>query len=166
MADEYILRSIAIAKLTALQVTDPFATIADAKRVLADMDAADVVKVVHGKWGDNGIAGSMLVKCSVCGFDCGANSFSYCPNCGARMRQAKRGKTQRKYREILALYLYCVEVRMPDWNGCTTAGRFGFQTGETLRSTPEHTERMTDLWNRQSGARRTIRRCRCGKQRS
>ena len=68
--------------------------------------------VVHGKWGDNGIAGSMLVKCSVCGFDCGANSFSYCPNCGARMRKAKREKTQRKYREILALYLYCVEVRM------------------------------------------------------
>ena len=51
--------------------------------------AADVVKVVHGKWDDNGIAGSMLVKCSVCGFDCGANSFSYCPNCGARMRKAK-----------------------------------------------------------------------------
>ena len=89
MADEYILRSIAIAKLTALEVTNPFATIADAKRLLADMTAADVVKVVHGKWGDNGIAGSMLVKCSVCGFDCGANSFSYCPNCGARMRKAK-----------------------------------------------------------------------------
>lgn len=51
MADEYILRSIAIAKLTALEVTDPFATIADAKRVLADMAAADVAKVVHGKWG-------------------------------------------------------------------------------------------------------------------
>ena len=90
MADEYILRSIAIAKLTALEVTDPFATIADAKRVLADMAAADVASVAHGKWGDNGIAGSMLVKCSVCDFDCGANSFSYCPNCGARMRQAKR----------------------------------------------------------------------------
>ena len=53
MADEYILRSIAIAKLTALEVTDPFATIADAKRVLADMAAADVAPVVHGKWGDN-----------------------------------------------------------------------------------------------------------------
>ena len=51
MADEYILRSIAIAKLTALEVTDPFATIADAKRVLADMAAADVAKMVHGKWG-------------------------------------------------------------------------------------------------------------------
>jgi hypothetical protein len=50
MADEYILRSIAIAKLTALEVTDPFATIADAKRVLANMDAADVAPVVHEKW--------------------------------------------------------------------------------------------------------------------
>lgn len=49
MADEYILRSIAIAKLTALEVTDPFATIADAKRVLADMAAADVAKVVRCK---------------------------------------------------------------------------------------------------------------------
>ena len=57
--------------------------------VFRDMPAADVAPVVHGKWGDNGIAGSMLVKCSVCGFDCGANSFSYCPNCGARMRKAK-----------------------------------------------------------------------------
>lgn len=49
MADEYILRSIAIAKLTALEVTDPFATIADAKRVLADMAAADVAPVVRCK---------------------------------------------------------------------------------------------------------------------
>lgn len=49
MADEYILRSIAIAKLTALEVTNPFATIADAKRVLADMDAADVAPVVRCK---------------------------------------------------------------------------------------------------------------------
>lgn len=51
--------------------------------------AADVAPVVHGKWGDNGISGSMLVKCSVCGFDCGANSFSYCPNCGAKMDGGK-----------------------------------------------------------------------------
>ena len=49
MADEYILRSIAIAKLTALEVTYPFATITDAKRVLADMDAADVAPVVRCK---------------------------------------------------------------------------------------------------------------------
>ena len=66
-----------------------------AKRILAmidDMPAADVAKVVHGKWGDNGIAGSILVKCSVCGFDCGANSFSYCPNCGARMDGGNEGE--------------------------------------------------------------------------
>ena len=49
MTGGYILRSIAIAKLTALEVTDPFATIADAKRVLADMTAADVAPVVRCK---------------------------------------------------------------------------------------------------------------------
>lgn len=79
---------------------------------ILSLPAADVAPVVHGKWGDNGIAGSMLVKCSVCGFDCGANSFSYCPNCGARMRQAKRGKVRRKYGEILELHRYCVEAGM------------------------------------------------------
>ena len=56
-----------------------------AQRAILDAPAADVAEVVHGKWGDNGIAGSMLVKCSVCGFDCGAYSFSYCPHCGAKM---------------------------------------------------------------------------------
>lgn len=60
--------------------------------LLDEIPAADVVPVVHGKWGDNGIAGSMLVKCSVCGFDCGANSFSYCPNCGAKMDGGNKGE--------------------------------------------------------------------------
>ena len=56
-----------------------------AQRAILDAPVADVTEVRHGKWGDNGIAGSMLVKCSVCGFDCGAYSFSYCPDCGAKM---------------------------------------------------------------------------------
>ena len=47
--------------------------------------AADVAPVVHGRWGDNDIPGSMLCGCSVCGFTCGASSFFYCPNCGAKM---------------------------------------------------------------------------------
>lgn len=47
--------------------------------------AADVAPVVHGKWVDNGIEGSMLSGCSVCGFSCGAYSFRYCPSCGAKM---------------------------------------------------------------------------------
>lgn len=56
---------------------------------LYSLPVVDAVPIVHGKWGDNGISGSMLVKCSVCGFDCGANSFSYCPNCGAKMDGGK-----------------------------------------------------------------------------
>lgn len=51
--------------------------------------AADVAPVVHGRWGSNGIPDSMLSACSVCGFGCGAYSFRYCPNCGARMDGAE-----------------------------------------------------------------------------
>ena len=47
--------------------------------------AADVAPVVHGRWGNNGIPGSMLCGCSACGFTCGASSFFYCPNCGSKM---------------------------------------------------------------------------------
>lgn len=50
--------------------------------------AADVAPVVHGRWGNNGILGSMLCGCSVCGFTCGASSFFYCPNCGAKMDES------------------------------------------------------------------------------
>lgn len=47
--DEYINRGTAIAKLTALEVSKPNATIVGAKRVLAEMPAADVVPVVRCK---------------------------------------------------------------------------------------------------------------------
>ena len=84
MADEYIRRSDALKGIELFQCGW-----AEIEAVQSDyierLPAADVAPVVHGKWGDNGIAGSILVKCSVCGFDCGANSFSYCPNCGAKM---------------------------------------------------------------------------------
>nr|DAG58458.1 MAG TPA: hypothetical protein [Caudoviricetes sp.] len=46
---EYIDQVTAIAKLTALEVTEPNATITDAKRVLADMQTADVAPVVRCK---------------------------------------------------------------------------------------------------------------------
>lgn len=45
---EYIEREAAIAKLTALEVTNPSATMTDAKRLLADMPAADVEKMSDG----------------------------------------------------------------------------------------------------------------------
>lgn len=88
MDDEYIRRSDALTGVELFQCGW-----AEIEAVQADyierLPAADVAPVVHGKWGDNGIEGSMLVKCSVCGFDCGANSFSYCPNCGAKMDGGK-----------------------------------------------------------------------------
>lgn len=45
---EYIERGTAIAKLTALEVAEPSATMADAKRLLADMPAVDVEKMSDG----------------------------------------------------------------------------------------------------------------------
>ena len=56
--------------------------------VICEVDAqtaADVAPVVHGRWVSNGIPDSILSGCSACGFSCGASSFRYCPNCGARM---------------------------------------------------------------------------------
>lgn len=47
--DEYINRGTAIAKLTALEVSKPNATIVGAKRLLAKMPTADVAPVVHCK---------------------------------------------------------------------------------------------------------------------
>ncbi len=46
---DYINRDIAIARLTALEVKNPIATMCDAKRVLADMPGADTVEVVRCK---------------------------------------------------------------------------------------------------------------------
>ena len=68
-------------------VGNPFPDGVDAIDI-KDVDAipaADVAPVKHGRWGSNGIPDSMLSACSVCGFGCGAYSFQYCPNCGARM---------------------------------------------------------------------------------
>jgi hypothetical protein len=45
---EYIERGTAIAKLTALEVTKPSATMAAAKRLLADMPAVDIEKMSDG----------------------------------------------------------------------------------------------------------------------
>ena len=98
MADEYILRSIAISKLTALEVTDPFATIADAKRVLADMAAADVAEVVHEKWLLDRWQSWPHRECSRCKImiprtkEVPDQYWQYCPNCGARMDGGNEGE--------------------------------------------------------------------------
>ena len=38
-----------------------------------------------GHWIPSHISESILDECSECGFSCGAFTFKYCPNCGARM---------------------------------------------------------------------------------
>lgn len=55
------------------------------RSLIAKQPTADVVEVKHGEWVDNGIQDSMLSECSLCGFPCGAYTFNYCPNCGAKM---------------------------------------------------------------------------------
>ena len=98
MADEYILRSIAIAKLTELEVTDPFATITDAKLVLADMAAADVAPVVHEKWLLDRWPSWPHRECSRCKImiprtkEVPDQYWQYCPNCGARMDGGAEGE--------------------------------------------------------------------------
>ena len=46
---EYIERWIAIARLTALEIMEPYATMADAKRMLADMPAVSVPQWISVK---------------------------------------------------------------------------------------------------------------------
>lgn len=86
---ECIDRGTAIAKLTALEVTEQNATMVDAKRVLADIPAADVVPVVHGRWIHDGhrIEGGIdWCHCSECGkSDNFCARTNYRPNCGAKM---------------------------------------------------------------------------------
>lgn len=84
MADEYIKHS------DALTVIERFNGYLDddmqyrIKFMLnRDCPAADVAPVVRGRWID--VEGSTLSTCSVCGFDAGAYTFRYCPNCGAKM---------------------------------------------------------------------------------
>lgn len=87
---EYIKRWVAIARLTYLEVTDGNATMADAKRVLADIPVADVVPVAHGRWewlGPNRlVADCMCETCSACKVRSKyiVNTM-ICPNCCAKM---------------------------------------------------------------------------------
>ena len=55
---------------------------------LRRIPAADVRPVVRGRWiRPTRVPDSMLYECSVCGFDTGAYTFNFCPNCGAMMEE-------------------------------------------------------------------------------
>ena len=57
----------------------------DVRRIVMDAPAVDAAPVVHGRWLNNGIHGSVLCRCSECHYDAAAYSFRYCPMCGAKM---------------------------------------------------------------------------------
>ena len=57
----------------------------DVMDMIDDAPTLDVQPAVHAKWVKNDIANSVIAKCTNCGFDCGAISFKYCPDCGAKM---------------------------------------------------------------------------------
>ena len=87
---EYIEKNVAIARLTALEIGNPCATITDAKRQIADTRPADVAPVVHGRW--EWLGPNRLVTDCMCG-TCSACKVRskyivntmLCPNCGAKM---------------------------------------------------------------------------------
>lgn len=85
MPDEYISREAA---LTALQDSDLFNTTERQLRAIRELPAADVAEVVHARW--ERIRSNWY--CTGChkGYKITngapmASSFSYCPNCGAKM---------------------------------------------------------------------------------
>ena len=54
----------------------------------AKYEPADVRPVVRGRWvKPTRVPDSMLSECSVCGFDTGAYTFNFCPNCGTDMME-------------------------------------------------------------------------------
>lgn len=84
---EYIEKNVAIARLTALEIGNPCATMTDAKRQIADTRPADVAPVVHARWvsfldGDH-IMPERYYRCSRCG-RVESRRQPYC-HCGAKM---------------------------------------------------------------------------------
>lgn len=96
--NDYISRVMAIARLTNVEVTNKLATMTDAKRVIAEMPAADVAPVVNGRWDDSGRytfpSGNTAIRCTNCGCaltesEYRLNNWNYCPVCGAKMQEVE-----------------------------------------------------------------------------
>lgn len=97
---DYISRDMAIARLTKVEVTNRLATMADAKREIAEMPAADVAPVVHGEWEavdwrEYDAHGCEVICYPKDGIACTHCRYVFkkdalwkknsCPNCGAKM---------------------------------------------------------------------------------
>lgn len=90
MADEYIKKHDAVDLVNKISNLDLKAK-GGICVSLANLEKADVVPVVHGKWKKIGVWGRVY-RCNQCGnfldFDgvnAGRGSANFCPNCGAKM---------------------------------------------------------------------------------
>ena len=82
----------AISRQAVLDVTWEEPSYTDALNVLTEVrDKVKALPPVNpqkpktGHWIPSHIPESILDECSECGFSCGAFTFNYCPNCGAKM---------------------------------------------------------------------------------
>lgn len=86
---DYISRDMALARLTKVEVTNRLATMTAAKREIAEMPAADVAPVVHGRWIEKPApARKIYFECSHCGAQENKHTAIkgyYCWRCGAKM---------------------------------------------------------------------------------
>ena len=99
MTEEYISRksvrdAIASLSIERFELTPAYRLYVEAldnvDKKVVKIPAADVEPVRHGKWiKPTRVPDSMMDECSLCGFDCGAYTFDYCPSCGARMDGGK-----------------------------------------------------------------------------
>lgn len=98
MKEEFIPRSAALSKTHDIHVKSKAGDVDYYHRCIDPSDieeipAADVRKVVHGKW--NAVKGALhpaetSAVCSNCGFATMIHAqtfYHFCPNCGADMRQ-------------------------------------------------------------------------------
>ena len=90
MSDEYIRKQDAVDLVNKISNLDPKAK-GGICVSLANLEKADVVPVVHGKWKKIGVWGRVY-RCNQCGnfldFDgvnAGRGDANFCPNCGAKM---------------------------------------------------------------------------------
>ena len=89
---DYISREAAIKRFNFAVLDclgmEPTIRAGDIIKALESIPAADVRPVVRGKWiRPTRVPDSMLAECSACGFDTGAYTFNFCPNCGADMME-------------------------------------------------------------------------------
>ena len=85
---EYIEKNVAIARLTALEIGNPCATMTDAKRQIADIRPADVEPVVHSYWEHKITSREENISiCHNCKYPVSWfwGLSKYCPNCGSKM---------------------------------------------------------------------------------